>query len=485
MNKLAPILMIFIAALDTTALATVLPHIISQLGDMQLYPFINAAFLLTYVIATPIFGTIADRLSCKHAAGLSMAFFLVGSIFSGLAGSMKQLIAWRLLQGVGAGGLVNTSFVMSAKMNELDSDRAKMQGLLSVVWAFSSIFGPIIGALITITSSWRWVFFINIPIGLIALLFLRKQEEKSIPQPNEAFDFAGTILFTVANFALFFGLIDISQGSEAISAACLTTAAIVFGLFVLRSFSIPSPLLPLGLLRYPLIVVCMYFAMLTGFCLTCANSLVALYIQGSMRESLAFTGLAVAALSFGWAAGSYACGFLYSEWGIRKVSFFAVSFLIVGFIFLGIAIPSVSIIYFLVVNFVIGAGMGAMVNSSQVAVQRAVSLMSLGRATSFLSLIRAAGAGIGYAASGMLQMFLFKVYLVAQSDAFANPKVAKTLIQAPNTFLELSFGKGMNPSDFKALCLIFGSSIQTVFMVPAVLLVCSAPLLIYLPIKEK
>ena len=246
---LALYLIIFIAAIDISLVATLLPHIIASLGDMELYPLMSASFMASFFIATPLFGIGVDHMGSKKAAFLAMSFFLIGSIFCGLSFSMSALIFARLIQGVGAGGLVNVCFITIGKHYKTDSKRSLMQAQLSSIWAFASIVAPLIGATISELISWRFAFFINVPIGLIALLFM-SQFQETAPQLDEKFDRKSIFLFVGASILTFLSLFLYKQRGIDLSNCLIFTSAILLGfIFIWRELSSRNPLIPFNLLR--------------------------------------------------------------------------------------------------------------------------------------------------------------------------------------------------------------------------------------------
>ncbi|MDB6080935.1 MAG: drug resistance transporter, drug:H+ antiporter-2 family protein [Chlamydiia bacterium] len=487
MIKIAIVLFTFMTAIDITVLATIMPHIIASLGDMQLYPLMSSAYLVSFFLITPIFGKVADHFGCKKAAFIAMGLFLVGSLFCGLSHSMRELIASRLLQGMGAAGLTNISFITIGKLYKEDSKRSLMQAALSTVWATASIVGPLFGAYLTLLYSWRFVFLINLPIGLLALFFLSSFKEVHV-KLEEKFDKKSIGLFMGGTLLLFLttGRIAASGIGGYLGVYKILLLIISFGLlalFVKRSLRIASPLIPFHLLKTPLIATCIAFGIISGACLTISNTLISLYIQGALRESLAKAGYVISATSIGWAIGSFFCGLLLHRIGLRAICFIATGTLITGFSLLSRATTSDTISYLIVSNAVLGFGLGSIVNMTITGVQKAAISKLMGRATSFLSLVRSGGASLGAAAAGFLQLYYFKSALITANESLVSPHISALLTAHPEKFLDKNFCSTIPLEQFHMLCNFFALSIEKVFILPIILLVITLPLAFFLPKK--
>lgn len=482
---IAIVLFIFVTAIDITVLATIMPHIIASLGDMQLYPLMSSAYLMAFFLTTPVFGKVADHFGCKKAAFIAMGLFLFGSLFCGLSLTMKQLIASRLIQGMGAAGLTNIAFITVGRLYTTDSRRSMMQAILSSVWATASIVGPLFGAYLTLLFSWRLVFLINLPIGLFALFFLKSYKETHT-KLDEHFDKKGVFLFVGGLLLLFLttGRIAASGVGSYFGGYKLMLIAISLGMlayFVKRCLTITSPLIPLKVLKTPLIATCIAFGIISGGCLTISNTLISLYIQGALRESLQSAGFVITATSLGWTAGSFFCGFLLHRIGLRAVALVAIFVMITGFGLLARANPSNTLYYLIFANAVLGFGLGSIINMTITGVQKAATSKLLGRATSFLSLVRSGGASLGAITAGFLQLYYFRYQLETSPNSAISQKVRDLLLSQPEKFLDQTFSSQVALEEFQTLCSYFALSIEKVFMLPIILLLLSIPLAFFLP----
>lgn len=479
--QIALLLMMFMSAVDTSILATITPQIIASVGDMHLYPLLSSAFLFGYVIATPLFGLVADHYGCKRSGYISLLLFALGSFLSGISVTMTQLIVFRFIQGFGSGGLVNTCFVLIGRLFHTDKKRSLMMACLSAVWATASILGPLLGTYLTIEMGWRAVFFINIPLAAIASLLLYFYSEGH-EKLQDRFDIKGLILFILGCTATFCSVnIFASHGFSFITSLFFILGSAILCWFCMYSWSAHSPLIPISLLKNPVIASCIIFGVISGACLTTAGSLISLYIQGALRESIRSAGFVIASMSIGWTVGSFFCGILLHKLLLRMVTAISLAALMTGFIFLGLSDKAVSIYYFIGATFTVGFGMGACVNSSITGMQRASHSKLLGRATSFLSLMRSFGMSIGASFSGFMQLSVFREGLLSTSTLPAG--LTEKLICSPEILLEPHFASTVSISDFDSVTTLFGNSIETVFWVPVIIIFISFPCVFLIPNK--
>lgn len=491
MIHIAIFLFTFMTAIDITVSATIMPQVISALGDMQLYPLMSSAYLMAFFITAPIFGKVSDHFGCKKAAFVAIALFLLGSLGCGASSSMKELIFARFLQGIGACGLVNICSILIGRLRKQDHERSFMQAILSAIWALASIVGPLIGAYLTVHFSWRAVFFLNLPLGVIASLTLYSFEEVHT-QIAERFDKKSVILFCFGSLFLFLACMKASIPLPVLTLFGVSAYKLVLGVlgalfaaaFIKRSLNIASPLIPVQLLREPHIAVCIIFGIVSGVCITTSHTLISLYIQGALRQSIQAAGGVIMASAIGWAVGSFACSYLLRKIDLRTVCLVAILALTSGFSLIAFGGPQNNLRYFVVCNFILGFGLGSMVNVTITGVQKIATAKFLGRATSFLSLMRSLGTTTGAALAGLLQLFYFRSNVESFAGHGISPSVADTLASAPEKFLNGSIAAAIEPSEFRFLCELFGTSIQDVFVFPIGMLLLIAPLAFFFS-KEK
>jgi MFS family permease len=473
MIRIAILLFTFITAIDITIVATITPHIIASLGDMELYPLMSSAYIMAFFLTTPIFGKVADHYGCKKAAFFAVSSFLLGSLLCGLATSMKQLIIFRLIEGVGARGLTNICSITIGRLYTSDKKRSFMQAVLSLVWVAAGIIGPLLGAFLTDVWSWRLVFLINIPIGLIATIALGsfKEEHRKL---DEKFDISGTLLFILSVSLIFLGFANaLTACYSLLQLIMIAIGGALFIAFVNQTRRATSPLIPFHLLKKHVVAACIVLGIISGACLTILYTLISLYIQGALRESIQTAGFMITAISIGWSVGAFGCSFLLNRIGIQKITLTTMLVLITGFALLSKATLADPRYYFILTTFVIGMGIGAVINITVIGVQSAVEPKFLGRATSFLSLVRSGGGSIGAVCAGFLQLYYFRSSLA--TNLLPRDIVVK-LSESPELFLKQSIETALSVKEFAIVRQLFAESIERVFALPVLFLLCALPL---------
>ena len=246
-----------LAALDTTIVGTALPSIVGKLGGITLYSWVFSAYLLTSTTTVPIYGKLADLYGRKPLFLFGTAVFLIGSAASGAAQSMEQLIIFRAIQGLGAGAVLPLVLTIIGDIFAL-KERAKVQGLFSGVWGLSSIIGPALGGVIVDHFSWRWVFYINIPFGLLSAFLLIIALKENVERKKHSLDYLGTLALTGSIVALLFAVL---QGGttwawdSVPSISLFVLSAILLVLFLLQERRASEPILPLTLFNNRIITV--------------------------------------------------------------------------------------------------------------------------------------------------------------------------------------------------------------------------------------
>jgi EmrB/QacA subfamily drug resistance transporter len=292
---------IAVAALDLTVVGTAMPTIIGQLGGLAQYSWVFTAYLITSTVTVPIYARLADVYGRKPVILFGLAVFVIGSALCGLANSMTALVAFRALQGLGAGAVQPISFTIAGDIFE-PRQRARMQGLFSAVWGVSAIVGPAIGGLITSTVGWRWVFEINIPVGIAAATIIGVGLHEHIERRSHRIDWLGAGQLTASIVLL---LLVVSDGGEAWGWLSLPTVGLLgvavglFAWFVLHERTAPEPLIDLALLQAPLVRAGIAIGTLSGVVMFGLTTYVPPMVQGVHAGTPIDAGVAVAAMSIG------------------------------------------------------------------------------------------------------------------------------------------------------------------------------------------
>jgi EmrB/QacA subfamily drug resistance transporter len=293
----------FLAAMESTVVATAMPTVIASLGGIRIYSWTFSAFLLTSTVSMPIWGRLADDLGRRPAYLIGVAVFLLGSALAGLSQSMEQLIAFRAVQGIGAGSLITIGMTIVGDLYGMER-RAKMQGYFSSVWGVASLVGPLIGGVLTDRVSWRWVFYVNLPVGLLAAaaIAVGLRDEVRI-RPRNTFDVVGMTVFVAAISTFLVGLIEIGGGEPWTRLLGLVLVVIAAGLllaFVIIERRAREPMIPLHLFRNPIVRAAAVTGLLSGMAMFGAITYVPLYLQAVVGSTATQAGWVLMPFVFGW-----------------------------------------------------------------------------------------------------------------------------------------------------------------------------------------
>lgn len=428
-------LAMFLAAIEATIVATAMPTIIGSLGGFRLYSWVFSAFLLTQGAFIPIFGRLSDLYGRKPVFTVATLIFLLGAFLSGHARSMEQLIIFRAVQGLGAAGVQPITQTIIGDIFTLE-ERARVQGWLSSVWGISSVAGPTLGGLIVDHWSWPWIFYINIPLGLIAIaglwLFLRERPAAQ----RHSIDYAGSALLVTAVTALLVFVIEGGSGWPWLSAGSLGFLGLAAGtgaVFLWWENRVAEPLLPPGLFANRVIAFCDLAVVFSGALTLGISSFTPTLVQGVMGTSATVAGLALGAMSLGWPLASTFSGRLMLRIGYRSTAI-AGSFFTIISAGVMLSLPYVpSVATAALGSFLMGMGMGLTSTTFIVAVQGAVSWEQRGVATSSNAFMRMLGSTVGVAVFGNilnngLVRQLASLPDTVKSAVGTNPDVARMLL---------------------------------------------------------
>ena len=269
-------------ALDSTVVATAVPSIVKDVGGFSQFPWLFSVYLLTQAVTVPIYGKLADLFGRKPIMSWGVAVFVVGSLLCGVAWSMPTLIAARAVQGVGAGAIMPMGMTMIGDLYTVE-ERARVQGYLASVWGVSSCLGPLTGGLLSEYVSWRWIFFINLPLGALAIVALQRRFSESVERRKHAIDFAGAGLLTVGCSLLILGLLEGGTAWAWDSVTSYTVLGAAFAALVAFGYverSAEEPVLPLWVFRRRVLVGANLTSILVGALLIGLSSYVPTYVQG-------------------------------------------------------------------------------------------------------------------------------------------------------------------------------------------------------------
>jgi EmrB/QacA subfamily drug resistance transporter len=393
----------FLAALDQSIVGVALPRITSDLGGLEHLAWVVTAYLLTSTASTPLWGKISDLYGRKIIFQAAIVIFLVGSMLCGLAQNMPELIAFRALQGIGGGGLMSIALAIIGDVIP-PRERGRYQGYFGAVFGVSSVAGPLLGGWLTDAISWRWIFYINLPIGVAALVLTSISLKMPVVRRQHAIDYlgAGIVVAAVSSLLLYLNWAGEHYGWTDYRALALLAAAIVLTVvFVLAELRAAEPILPMRLFHNGIFSVGNAYGFIVGLAMFGGIIFLPIYFQGVMGMSPTESGLAMIPMIAGLLFMSILAGNLITRTGRYKVFPIAgAAVIIVGLLLLSQL--QVDTPYWLVAiyAFVFGLGLGMTMQTVMVAVQNAVQMRDMGVATSSLTFTRSLGAAIGTALFG-------------------------------------------------------------------------------------
>lgn len=391
-----------LVALDSTIIATAVPSVVADIGGFAQFPWLFSIYLLTQAVSTPLYGKFADMVGRRPVMFAGIGLFLGASVLCGSAWSMTTLIVARALQGLGAGAILPVSITIVGDLYSLE-ERARVQGYLASVWGAASVVGPALGGVFSDFASWRWIFFVNLPLGAIALVVLFRRFSERVTRTRHRLDAAGASLLALGCALLILGLLEGGSawawGSPAGIGvfAAAAGALVVFGLVERRA---AEPVLPLWLFRYRLIGGANLAGLLVGVIVLGLTSYVPTFVQGVLGTSAVVAGFAVAALTLGWPLAATFSGRLYLRIGFRDTALVGMTVATGGAVLCALLTAGSSVWAVAGACFVVGVGLGFTASPTTVAVQSAVGWGNRGVVTGANLFSRSVGSAVGAALFG-------------------------------------------------------------------------------------
>lgn len=399
-----------LVAVDATVLATAVPSIVTDLGGFNQFPWLFSIYLLTAAVSTPIYAKLSDVFGRKPIVLLGIAVFLVASILCGFAWSMPALIAFRALQGIGAGAIQPMSITIVGDIYTIE-ERAKVQGYIASVWAVSSVVGPALGGIFSQFGIWRFVFFVNIPLCLLAGWLLIRFFHEKVEKREHRIDFAGAALLAVGMSLVILALLEGDQAWawnswQSIGAFAVGGALLVA--FVLVERKVTEPILPLWVFSRRLLLTTTLAGFAVGAVLIGLTSYIPTYLEGSLGVAPIVAGAALAALTLGWPlAATFSGRLFYLKIGFKNTSLIGFAVVIVAATALVLIAHTPSVVGVALTCFFIGMGMGLCAVPTLIAAQASVPWNERGVVTGANMFARSIGSAVGVAVFGAVANGIF------------------------------------------------------------------------------
>jgi EmrB/QacA subfamily drug resistance transporter len=398
-----------LVAIDATVLATAVPTITKDLGDFALFPWLFSVYLLAQAVTVPVYAKLSDTFGRKPIILTGIGLFLLGSILCGFAWSMPALIAFRAVQGLGAGAVQPMSITIVGDIYSI-AERARVQGYIASVWAVSSVIGPTLGGLFSQLGIWRAVFFVNIPLCVIAGWMLIRAFHESVEKRAHRIDYLGSVLLTVSLTLL---ILAVLEGGQAWAwNSWQSIGAFAVGGLVLVAFAIverraAEPVLPPWVFSRRLLLTTTLVGLGVGAVLIGLTSYVPTYLEGSLGVQPLIAGLALAALTLGWPLTASIAGRFYLRIGFKRTTLIGMGIVVVGAAVLAVTASTPSVVVVALSCFLIGAGMGLSAVPSLIAAQSSVEWNERGVVTGTNLFARSIGSAIGVAIFGAIANSIF------------------------------------------------------------------------------
>ncbi|MFW0178619.1 MDR family MFS transporter [Rothia sp. P7208] len=467
------LLTVLLAALDQTIVATALPTIVGDLNGLEHISWVITAYMISSTITLPIYGKLGDLYGRKTLFLFSAVVFLVGSVLCGVAGSMWQLILFRAVQGIGGGGIFTGATAILADVLA-PRDRGRYMGLIGAAFGIASVAGPLLGGFLTDALSWRWVFYVNLPLGALALFFILKFLHLGTPKhaTPPRIDYLGIILMVIGSSSLIlvssWGGTVYPWGSPQIM-ALIALAVVSVALFIAVELRVKEPLIPLGILKDPNVWVCVFMGVGVSAAMMSVGAYLPTFFQMVWGVSATVAGLMILPMTFAQVAATIISGRLISATGNYKLYLVAgPALIILGLFGFSLIDQHTSYLWLSVLMVVICVGIGFTLQNTLLVVQNSVPPRDIGAGTSTTTFIRQLGASLGIAVSGSLFIGNLTAFtqqhsaqmtahsLNAQQLSSLTPQVLASLPETAQQLIAEAFSTAMPP--------IF------LFSIPAVLL---------------
>ncbi|MBG9474313.1 MULTISPECIES: MDR family MFS transporter [Priestia] len=469
---------IIFSELDETVVNTAMPTIIRDLGGLSMYGWVAGIYMLALSAFMPILGKLADLFSRKKVYFASMAFFIGGSIICGLSHSMIMLLIGRGIQGLGAGGLMPLAMTISSDLFPVEQ-RAKVQAFMGPVMFIPMLLGPLMGGFFVDQASWHWIFFVNIPVGLIAVIFLASGLKEVHERKKVIIDWAGAILLVAAIISLLITPVLVeNEGytwSSPFIVSLLCVGVILIGLFIWVESKVIEPIVPLHLFRNRNILVLSLLVFTVGCGLMGSFSSFPYFAQNVLGLTPTESGYLTLPMMVGAVATSIVSGFLLTK--VRYRELFVISFImpVIGFYLFSKLDISTTTLQVIIFFFITGLGLGVMFGGDNLIVQESVEKEHKGIALATVPLFQSIGATVGVSMFGTLLSSTLTSNLSSLGD-----ELPKSMANNMNSLAAGGIPSGLTPELFMEIKVLFIESFQHIYTYAFVLTIIAFVLCFFL-----
>ncbi len=465
----AGLLAAFLSALDTSILSTVMPTIVYELGGLSLYSWVFAVYMMMTAVSMPVWGKLADSLGKEKLFITAVILFLAGSVLCGLSRSMVQLIVFRGVQGIGSGGLSSVPFALIS-MYYPPQERGKALGVLSSAWGISSVVGPALGSAVVAALSWPWVFYVNLPVGAVAVALVVRRRATSTPGKREPVDYPGAFLLMGAILSLMLTSRSMGEGVGGWNWGTAVEGTVVVGFltaFIARERRARNPVLSLQFFSRRPFWLGSLLGFLAGFAMFGMIAFIPLFAQSALGGTALQAGLVVAPMSLAWSLASIIAGVLVVKTGENVMIRSGIFFMIAGFGLLLLTRYDSSLAYLIFCVVLAGTGMGLQMPSLLLSAQHSLSQKDLGVATSTQMLSRTIGGAIGVSVLGAaLTGSMTRTLMdgIASGALHALPRHLEPFLADPQKLLGPDIRSQLSPDQLTFVLTTFTAGLHRVFL---------------------
>ncbi|WP_459480471.1 MDR family MFS transporter [Clostridium saccharoperbutylacetonicum] len=467
---IALLVAMFLGAIEGTVVTTAIPTIVKELQGFEIISSVFSVYLLTSAISTPIYGKLSDLYGRKNILSIGIIIFLIGSFLCGLSQNMYMLIICRAIQGIGAGAIFTVTYTIIGDVFTIE-ERPKIQGIISAVWGIASLAGPFIGGILIDILSWHWIFFINIPFGIVSVILIQRNLNESFEKKKHKIDFAGIITLSAAMLVflnIFMSTENTNTTSNKFIVISLVITIVLLMLFYKIEEKAEEPIVPFDIFTKSSTIVNLV-SLLDSTVLIGANVYMPIYIQNVLGFSPKISGLALAPMSASWLIASVFLGKMIMKHGGKAVIVMSNIILFISTVLLITLDIKSSLVIVLVYVFIMGFGFGGAFTTLTIIVQESVEFNQRGVAMSTNSLLRTLGQTIGVSIFGSI----FNLYIVKYFVKLGINGVE------PSDLYKASSGNAILTSEQISLSL--NSSLHVLFIIFVVICIVASALSVLMP----